>query len=156
MILLFRDDNSNYWVKNTVVDCGKNTEPTNILNIELPNDISLEEFEEFEQVINLDVEKTNNKKLNNKLKHNKHQGYNEPKYQKVYIRGNSETINGNSRKKDSGYEFGRSKYKYKDSNFGINDLQKTPKHKHLYQYSRSDNNKGKVRNVSKNGILYDS
>lgn len=159
MILLFKDNSVNYWVNNTVVDCGK-SESTQITNIdfELPEDliditniadttnISNITDEELEDIIMCDnlLNKSNNKKLNNKIKHTNDLIINESRYEKIYFRGNTKVTNRNSGEKDSRSSIRKYKYKYKDPNTRVNDLQKTIEHKCLYKHSSSNYNQRKM------------
>ena len=116
MILLFKDFSTGYWINNKIVDCGLSG--TNKLlhnDLELPDNelIFLEE---------LDVKPENIKKMD--IKYKKHKSYNnESKYEKIYIKNNTENIDRNSRKKNSIYKFGGIPSKYKDSDFIINNTQ---------------------------------
>ena len=153
MILLFRDNSVNYWLNNTVVDCGKADTPNNNLDIELPEDISSDDLEntldlEFNPSINFD------KKLNKKLKHNNDIEYNESNHKKVYFGRNTKIVDGNPRKKDSRCKFNGYKYKYKDTNIRINDIQKTTKHKCVSKYSNTYYHEGQMRQMPKTGSLY--
>ena len=154
MIVLFRDSSINYWLNNSIVDCGNAETPNNNLDIEFPEDISsddLAELIESEQ----EKETINNKKLNKKHKHNNDITINESKYQNIYIGRNKKIINGNPRKTDSDNKSTGYKYKYKDSNSRIDDIQTSIEHKYLYQHSRSNHNKGKLREMSKvSGLCY--
>jgi hypothetical protein len=153
MIVLFRDSSINYWLNNSVVDCGNAETPNNYLDIEFPEDISsddLYDLIELEHKTNF----INNKKLNKKHKHNNDITNNESKYQKVYIGRNEKIINGNPGKKDSNNKSIGHKYKYKNSSIRINDIQTSIEHKYLHQHSRSNHNKGKLREMSKSSSLY--
>ena len=154
MIVLFRDNSINYWLNNSVVDCGNAETPNNYLDIEFPADIS---SDDLYNLIELEQKKDliNNKKLNKKHKHTNDITNNQSEYQKVYIGRNKKIINGNPGKKDSDNKSIGYKYKYKDSSFRINDIQTSIEHKYLYQHSRSNHNKGKLREMSKiGGICY--
>lgn len=152
MIVLFRDNSVNYWLNNTVVDCGK-SESNDILDIEFPEDISSDDLElliETEQ----QLDNLNNKKLNNKHKHNKVIKINEPDYQNVFIGRNRKVVNRNPGKPDSDNKYIGYKYPYKDSGTRINDTQTSGEHKYLHKYSCSNYNKGKVRKMPKGGSVY--
>lgn len=145
MILLFRDNSVNYWLNNTVVDCGKADTPQEYLDIELPEDISLDEIE---------PEITNNKKLNFKVKHMNDPIINESNYEKIYFGRNTKATNGNPRKKDSRSKFNGYKHKYKNTNTGINDTQETVKYRCVQEYFSSNFDQRQMREMPKNSSLY--
>ena len=150
MIILFRDNSVNYWLHNSIVDCG-NVESTNNLDIEFTEDIS---SDELEAIIESEEKTDTNKKLNKKHKHINDLKFNEPKYQKVNIGRNGEIINGDSRKKNTGNKSMGYKYKYKDSGSRIDDIQTPIKHKCVHQHFNTNHNKGKVREMSKVSNIY--
>ena len=142
MILLFEDYGTNYWIKNKIVDCGskENNQQLNI-DLELPDDEIINEH----NLLLLEEESINNtKKLNIKYKQYKTTNNNESRHKKIYIGRNSEIINGNSRTKNSGDKFGGTVNQYKDSDFRINHIQKTPKHICLYKYVNTNYHKRKM------------
>ncbi len=154
MILLFRDNSVNYWLNNTVVDCGKADTPNNNLDIEIPDDISSDEFEniiEFE----FTTEITNNKKLNKKLEHYQDSKFNESKHKKVYFGRNTKITCGNTREKNPRCKSDEYKYKYKDSNTRIDDIQKTIEYKCVSKYSGTNHIQRKMHKMSKTCGLYD-
>ncbi len=151
MILLFRDSSVNFWLNNTIVDCGIAETQNNILDIELPEDISSDENETNNIT---DIEITNDKKLNKKLEHNQDNMFNESKHKKVYFGRNTKVTNGNSRKKDSGCDIDGYKYKYKDSNIRINDIQKTTEYQCVSKYPSTNFNQRKMREMPKTSNLY--
>ncbi len=162
MILLFKDNSVNYWLNNTVVDCGK-SELTQMINIdlELPEDIldvtnitDITKIENEENIENKEFEdmikwadlstRSNNKKLNKKIKHTNDLNINESGYEKIYFRGNTKVVNRNSGEKDSRSKTREYKYKYKDSDTRVDHLQKTTEYKCLYKYSSTNYNKRKM------------
>ncbi len=151
MILLFRDSSVNFWLNNTIVDCGIAETQNNILDIELPEDISSDENETNNIT---DIEITNDKKLNKKLEHNQDNMFNESKHKKVYFGRNTKVTNGNSGKKDSRCINDGYKYKYKDSNTRINDTQKTIEYQCVSKYSSTNCYQRKMREMPKTSSLY--
>jgi hypothetical protein len=151
MILLFRDSSVNFWLNNTIVDCGIAESQNNILDIELPEDISSDEIEE-NNVTNIEI--INNKKLNKKLEHNQDPIYNESKHKKIYIGRNTKVTNGNSGEKDSRCKHDGYKYKYKDSNTRINNTQKTVEYQCVQKCSSTNFNQRKMREMPKTSNLY--
>ncbi len=158
MILLFEAKPScaDYWLNNTVVDCGKSEEQSICLDISITDDniddILLDDSDfidfEFSPVINNSNKlNSDNKKLNKKSKQIKLTKINE-QHQTVYIRRNPKIINGNSRKENSRCNIRGFNYKDNDSDFGINDLQKTIKHKCVHNNIDADNNERKMRKMS--------
>ena len=162
MIVLFRDSSVNYWLNSSIVDCGNAETPNNNLDIEFPEDIPSDDLAELAELTELakltkSEQKTdikNNKKLNKNHKHNNDITINESNYQNDYIGRNKKIINGNPGKKDSYNKSTGYKYKYKDSSFRIDDIQTSFEHKYLHQHSRSNYNKGKLREMPKVGGLY--
>ncbi len=151
MILLFRESSVNFWLDNTIVDCGIAETQNNILDIELPEDISSDENETNNIT---DIEITNNKKLNKKLEHNQDIVLNESEHKKVYFGRNTKVTYGNSRKKDSGCNNDGYKYKYKDSNIGITDIQKTIEYQCVSKYSGTNFNQRKMREMPETSRLF--
>ena len=151
--MLFRDNSVNYWLNNTIVDCGKADTPNNNLDIEIPEDISSDEIENTLE-IEFKSEVINNKKLNKKLEHNHDHEYNESKYKKVYIRRNTTITNGDSGYKDSRSKSNGYKYKYKDSNIRINDIQKTPEYKCVSKNIGTNFYQRKMREMPETSIIY--
>lgn len=154
MILLFRDNSVNYWLNNTVVDCGKTDTPNNNLDIEIPDDISSDEFENIIE-IEFKPEIFNDKKLNKKLEHYQDPKYNESKHKKVYFGRNTKITCGNPGEKDPRCKSDGYKYKYKDSNTRIDDIQKTIEYKCVSKYSCTNHNQRKVHKMPKARSLYD-
>jgi hypothetical protein len=153
MIILFRDNSVNYWLNNSIVDCGKTESTNNNLDIEFTEDILSDDLEiliESEQKKDI----MNNKKLNKKDKHTHDHKFNEPKCQKDYIGRNRKIINGSPTKTDSQHKSFGPKYKYKDSDYRINDTKASFEHKYLYQYPNTNYNHRKVREMSKSSGIY--
>lgn len=161
-ILLFKDYGADYWVASKIVDCGSkdNNQKLNT-NLELPDD----DINYENNLLLLEEESiNNNKKLNIKYKQYQPKNINEPKYEQIYIRRNSKTVNRNSRTPDSRNKFSGPINKYKDSDFRINNTPdsrnkfsgpinkykdsdfrpQTPKHISLYKYASTNNHKREV------------
>ena len=142
MILLFKDYGIDYWVTSKIVDCGskENNQKLNI-DLELPDD----EINYENNLLLLEEESiNNNKKLNIKYKQYQPKNINESKYEKIYIRRNSKTINRNSRTPDSRNKFSGPINKYKDSDFRINNTPQALKHISIYKYVNTNNYKREV------------
>ena len=156
MIVLFRDSSVNYWLNSSIVDCGNAETPNNNLDIEFPEDIPSDDLAELAELVESEpkTDIKNNKKLNKNHKHNNDNIINESKYQNDYIGRNKKIINGNPGKKDSYNKSIGYKYKYKDASFRIDDIQTPIEHKYLHQHSRSNYDKGKLREMSKVSSLY--
>ena len=88
MIVLFRDSGINYWLNNSVVDCGKDV-PISNLKIEFPED----DYETIVKLIKEDEIKENEIKKNNTLKNKKiyNKNYNKKIYNKNYNKTNTKT-----------------------------------------------------------------
>ena len=145
MILLFKNNSSNYWLSNSIVDCGQIETTDNNLSIEFSdiaqtdNDLSIE-FSDIAQTDN-DLFTEHDKKLNNKHKHNNDNKINDTKYEKVFIRRNDKFINGNTTKKNSEYKYMGYKYKQKDLYIKFTDIPPPIKYKHLHKHFIANCNK---------------
>jgi len=157
MILLFKDNSVNYWVKNTVVDCGKADISHQVDFItEQPNDILLEELE---HIIHEENKKMNNnlkqhKKLNNNFKQHKLYNNNVTDYERVYVGRNSKITDYNSGGKDTRYTNRGYMCGYKDSNIRINNLQETSKYQCLHKNIITNYDKRKMLQMSPSSNVY--